>query len=389
MKETNDGSIIELRWARNMDAVCGQLQAVAAQLAGMASSQKHRSKAGAGAGDPEGSSDEPGSSRNSKRDKGKRDSGDSSDDEQVVRQGKDSRAKARVARSQASSSSSSGNEDKGIVGRIDAIKKGRRLSAFGMVPDVEKKKAKRRGRDRHEEGLSVRNLPTRADLWLKSFGIPELLQFEAKYTLLQQDWSQPLRIAKYMDEPIVNRIKNEASRMPDFGDILRGRNLLCAGTQLLSNDQIWRVIKKIVEPLNAEEVRRHLAQSVYPSAHYAKFKEAKAIEENFVKFPNSWTNYDEWFLKMINLIMGKKSKRHFPQDLFGGSGKHDAKEKGWIKFYFEGSPNPVVPHNIFKREVSQQERRAYKEFDDFRKLFFLALEKTEIEVHTEVCVHQP
>ena len=200
---------------------------------------------------------------------------------------------------------------------------------------------------------------------------------------MQQDWRQPLRIAKYMDEPIVNRIKNEASRMPGFEEILKGRNLLCAGTQLLTNDQIWKVIKKIVEPLNAEEVRRYLAQSVYPSAQYAKFKEAKAIEENFAEFRNSWTNYDELFLKMVNLIMGKKSKRHFPQDLFGGSGRSDAKEKGWIQYYFEGSPNPNVAHRIFKREVSQQERKACKEFDVFRRLFFMALEKTEIGIRKE------
>ena len=86
-----------------------------------------------------------------------------------------------------SSSSSSGDEDKGIVDRIDAIKKGRRLSAFGMALEVDNKRAKKQARDQHEEGLSVRNLPTRSDLWLKSFGIPELLQFEAKYMLLQQD----------------------------------------------------------------------------------------------------------------------------------------------------------------------------------------------------------
>ena len=84
--------------------------------------------------------------------------------------------------------------------------------------------------------------------------------------------------------------------MPQFEEILRGRNLLIAGTQLLTNNKIWKVIKKIVEPLNAEEVRRYLAQSVYPCAQYAKFKEAKATEENFAEFRNSWTIYDELFL---------------------------------------------------------------------------------------------
>ena len=89
----------------------------------------------------------------------------------------------------------------------------------------------------------MKNLPTHADLWLKSFGIPELLQFAAKYTLLQQDWSQPLRIAKYIIKLIVNRIKDEVGRIPDFEEILRIINLLSAGTQLLTNNQIWKVIK--------------------------------------------------------------------------------------------------------------------------------------------------
>ena len=68
---------------------------------------------------------------------------DSSDDDEVIRQGIDDRAKRAVVRSVASSSSSSGGEDKGIVDRIDAINKGRRLSAFGMAPEIEKKRAKR------------------------------------------------------------------------------------------------------------------------------------------------------------------------------------------------------------------------------------------------------
>ena len=38
----NNGSVIERRWPRNMDVVCGQPQAVTAQLAVMATGSKHR-----------------------------------------------------------------------------------------------------------------------------------------------------------------------------------------------------------------------------------------------------------------------------------------------------------------------------------------------------------
>ena len=60
-----------------------------------------------------------------------------------------------------------------------------------------------------EEGLFVRKIPTRQDFWLKTIGILGLLQLEEKYALLQQDWSQPLRLAKYMDHFVINRIKRE------------------------------------------------------------------------------------------------------------------------------------------------------------------------------------
>ena len=129
--------------------------------------------------------------------------------------------------------------------------------------------------------------------------------------------------------------------------------------------------------------KRHLAQSVYPSAQYAKIKEAKAIEENFSKFCNSYTNYDELSLKLVNLIMCKKSKRQFPQDLFCGSRRSDAKVKDWIQCYFEGSTNPNLSHRICKRQGSQQERKACKEFDVLRMPFFRALEKTVIGIRKE------
>ena len=79
--------------------------------------------------------------------------------------------------------------------------------------------------------------------------MPEKLQVEEKYALLQQDWSRLLRIAKYMDQILVNRIEDEANRMPESEQILNGRNLLCSGKQLVSNEQICKVIEKIVEAL--------------------------------------------------------------------------------------------------------------------------------------------
>ena len=181
-----------------------------------------------------------------------------------------------------------------------------------------------------------------------------------------------------------NRIENEANMLPKYEAILRGRSILDRGKQLLSNEQIWDVVKRIIEPISTEEVRRVLSHSVYPVAYYNQFKDAKAIMANFSEFRNSWTNYDRLFTNMVKLILGKTSRQFFPQDLFGGSGKSDAKEKGWIQYYFEGSPNSDLVHRIYKKEIPEQERKACKEFDKFRKLFFKALMRTERRLRQEI-----
>ena len=67
---------------------------------------------------------------------------------------------------------------KHIIDRIVAAKRGGRNSAF-FGPLTEKKVKKARGwsRREREEGLSWINLLDRQDLWLKTFGVPELNRF--------------------------------------------------------------------------------------------------------------------------------------------------------------------------------------------------------------------
>ena len=272
-----------------------------------------------------------------------------------------------------------------VIAGIEKCRKGRRESAFlGYADDREIRLSERSNATQRQEGLSVRQLPDAKDLWLKTFGVPELLQFEEKYSLLQQDWVEPLRIAKHLDKVVRNRIENEANMIPKYESILRGRSILDRGKQLLTNEQIWDILKRIIEPISTEEVRRVLSQSVYPVAHYNQFKDVKAIMSNFSEFRNIWTNYDRLFMNMVNLILTKKSRQYFPQDLFGGSGKAESKEKGWIQYYFEGSPNSALVHRIYKKEIAEQERKACKEFDKFRQLFFRALMKTEKRLRQEI-----
>ena len=54
-------------------------------------------------------------------------------------------------------------------------------------------------------------------------------------------------------------------------------------------------------------------------------------------------------MNLITLILGERSKKYFPQLLLGGSGGDDDKDKGWIQYDFDGSPNSDLVHRIYKK----------------------------------------
>ena len=113
---TNDGSVIERRWARNMDKICGQLEAVMAQLAVMSTCKKQpRAAERAGDGGHDNSCDDSSGSKDSYRPRKSRDYLSNSDAFIVVGQGIGNRGRRSVVHSLPSSSSLNGYEDKDIV----------------------------------------------------------------------------------------------------------------------------------------------------------------------------------------------------------------------------------------------------------------------------------
>ena len=71
-----------------------------------------------------------------------------------------------------------------------------------------------------------------------------------------------------MDEPIINRIEHQANCIPDYEQMLRGRTLLCTGTQLPTDNMIWSVIKNIVERVNAGDRELSIPVSILKIALY-------------------------------------------------------------------------------------------------------------------------
>ena len=152
----DDGAVIERRWARNFELIQDQLLAVTALVGALASGKKQGTAASEAGHGGSGSS----SSSSSVTPK-------NSDYEEAVRHGRDHSERSRRPHipSSSNSSSSSDGAEKTIIDQIDAIKKGRRTSAFmGVSTEKELKEARGWSRGERKECFSGRNLPTRQDL---------------------------------------------------------------------------------------------------------------------------------------------------------------------------------------------------------------------------------
>ena len=67
-------------------------------------------------------------------------------------------------------------------------------------------------RMRNVEALDLRPLPTKRDLTLRDFEIPNLMSFLKKFQSLQQDFERPLKMATFFGDTVLMRVQHEAQR---------------------------------------------------------------------------------------------------------------------------------------------------------------------------------
>jgi hypothetical protein len=250
-------------------------------------------------------------------------------------------------------------EDDDDVDRALSWTGGRSLGARGM-PDA----------------INVKPLPTRRDLYLDELQVVNLLAFQKKYQELQVNFKQPLYIANFFKDNILNRVQNKA-KQGKYKYLLKTRGILWNGQQRLSNSQIWEVIKSIIEPQNSAEMKELLGTSVFDPVQHDRFKSAAVIESNFAEYINEMINYDTMFLAMLDLIVGKKSKKFLPLKLNSGSMRDSDKGKGLIQYYLQGCPNREVAWKFYIEHVEERKRDKIRTFDKFREVYFRALNKIE------------
>ena len=179
---TNDPSIIEARFAKEMSRVCKENR----------NWNKRLSAFEQGKFDDDYEDEDP-PDRNKKKGYSKKKDREASDPDD-----------SSSSSSSSSSGSSSSNSSKSSVAKHDviaglkSIDKDRRASGFLSENEVRAHKKALRSERNHSGGISVKQLPTEKDLWLNDLGILNLLSFEAKYVILQQEWTDVLKIGRYM-----------------------------------------------------------------------------------------------------------------------------------------------------------------------------------------------
>jgi hypothetical protein len=225
--------------------------------------------------------------------------------------------------------------------------------------------------------IDLRPLPTKADLILKDFEIPNIMAFLKKFELLNQQFPRPLKMAVYFSETVATRVLNEARRYRKLNHDLDGRDILYRGKQLLSNAQLEDVIRAICKPMSSQEMKRILRKSVFDVQKYQFFRQTSVIMRNFQDYRNYLTTYHDQFMARLLLIVDDSTCRYLPKTLDGGTGKGEGKEKGMIQYWTQGCPNRKFAYKLWKQGVDESVRKKCTTFDDFIDLYFNVVHKLE------------
>ena len=303
------------------------------------------------------------------------------------KKGKRGKKKKSARDSSSDDDSSKESDDSDVTRGIAALNRDRRSSVFKDLEDEDEDSDRPFRSSRRNamgsEVLTLKNLPTMKDLYLDTLAVPNLLKFSQKYQSLQQNYHEPLKIANYFKNTILNRVENVARR-GRFKDKLRRKGILCNGRQRLSNSQIWGVIKRIIAPKNTEEMKAILKVSVFDREKFLQFMSESYIHEHFEEYVNEIVNYDKQFLAMLDLATGTKvAKESLPHQVNGGSGRFGQKDKGLVQYFLQGHPNPEFAWRMYTRHSKERERINLKTFDEFREIYFKGLDRLEEMIRVE------
>jgi len=215
-------------------------------------------------------------------------------------------------------------------------------------------------------------------LSLKKIEIPDLLIFRERFIQLQHRYDQELLITHHLKSRALASVMNTLQREKVFRKfkkrIRRFDGILQMDQQLLSNDEVFSVLKYIARPQSKLDMDKWLCQSVWDPDSYELFKRKEYISSHMDDYVQAWSLYEVRFNSLIKMLGYKDAKQYLPVYIMK-KGPH----KGLVDYYLNGTPNPTFSYALLNAYIRADKQSKIKEFPDFQKSYFDVLLRLRAE----------
>jgi len=249
------------------------------------------------------------------------------------------------------------------------------LAKYGTPGNIRAEEAKIFG---NAGRINLQAKPTLEDLSLKKIEIPDLLIFRERFIQLQHRYDQELLITHHLKSRALASVTNTIQREKVFRKfkkrIRRFDGVLQMDQQLLSNDEVFSVLKYIARPQSKLDMDKWLAQSVWDPDSYELFKRKEYISSHMDDYVQAWSLYEVRFNSLIKMLGYKDAKKYLPVYIMK-KGPH----KGLVDYYLNGTPNPTFSYALLNAYIRADKQSKIKEFPDFQRSYFDVLQRLRAE----------
>ena len=284
-------------------------------------------------------------------------------------------------------------------GRVkDIFKKGRRSSFMGPAERLAKSYPEReralRGLDVETDvlgksrslPLTVNTKPTEKDLFFSNISVPSILRFVQNAEFQQQRYNLTIYWGEYMSEEVKSQVENTIKRekrerfrrlYKDLKRVSPDLAIMRSGSQCLTNEEIYDVLKFIALPVTKVELEEHLSYSQYPGKAWDKFGNEENILKNFRMYITYWIQYQKNFDRLLDVLRDDSTKQFFPEYL-----KTKGGVKGLIDYFLDAAPNPKFAKQVMLKGIPARKLNSDLSWDQFKDLYVDALEEHSARLRT-------
>ncbi len=205
-----------------------------------------------------------------------------------------------------------------------------------------------------------------------------LVRFMDKFERLQQSHDRPIKVLLHIEPTLVTMLQATVERKKNGFIEIRSRlksvagRMLVQGKMMVTNEEVWDILKFLVRPTKKTEVEAILNQSVFPSTEYNFFngQSEEFIQKSFKRYISAWLVYTERFFKMLTTIGHETNLVFFPDSVI-----RRGKAKGITDYYLAGAPEPEFALRLQNQCIRSGKLKKIRTFEKYVDCYVEGLEK--------------